>query len=119
MTTDFRALCVDLLDEIYSMLAQRDWGQVRGNDDLIGLAFDALAEPLSEPPTDQELRDWHDECADLTLLGEVAHHWASDMRHEDVAAIARAALTKWGKFAPHLPTAKESLTVQNEELPND
>ena len=55
MTTDFRALSAELLAEIKSMGAQSSRGaEIYENDDLIYRAIDALAEPLSEPPSLKE-----------------------------------------------------------------
>jgi hypothetical protein len=56
----------------------------------------ALAQPVPVAPTDEEIGEWHDQCADLTRLGKVDHYWAFDLRHDEVARVVRAALARWG-----------------------
>ena len=53
-------------------------------------------EPVAPTPTDEEIGEWHDQCADLTRLGEVDHYWAFDLRSDEVAGVVRAALARWG-----------------------
>jgi hypothetical protein len=53
-------------------------------------------EPVAVAPTDEEIGEWHDQCADLTRLGEVDHYWAFDLRSDEVAGVVRAALARWG-----------------------
>ena len=70
----------------------------------------ALATPLLEPPTDEEIADWHGQCADLTRLREADHYWAFDLRSDEVAGVVRAALARWGRPAtppPELLTDEE------------
>ena len=56
----------------------------------------ALAQPEPVAPTDEEIGEWHDQCADLTRLGEVDHYWAFDLRSDEVAGVVRTALARWG-----------------------
>lgn len=60
-------------------------------------------------PSDEELDDWHSRCADLTRLGEAEHYWAFDLQGDDVAAVARAALSRWGRpAAAPVPEPREA-----------
>ena len=59
MTTDYRALCAELLDE---------WDAASGDPDLISFAIaitrvrTALAQPELQGPTDEDLLDAHDQA---------------------------------------------------------
>ena len=75
----------------------------------------ALATPLLEPPTDEEIADWHGQCADLTRLREADHYWAFDLRSDEVAGVVGAALARWGRPAtppPEAPTVMEALAAR-------
>ena len=56
----------------------------------------ALEQPEPEGPTDEEIKDWHSRCADLTQLGEAEHYWAFDLSSDEVAGVVSAALARWG-----------------------
>ena len=53
-------------------------------------------EPEPEPPTDEEIDDWRNQCADLTRRGAADHYWAFDLQSDDVAGVVRAVLARWG-----------------------
>jgi hypothetical protein len=92
---DFRALCAELLQlELEQPAEYTDWK--RRHNAAIARARAALAQPEPVAPTDEEINVWHDQCADLTRLGEVDHYWAFDLRHDEVAGVVRAALARWG-----------------------
>ena len=96
MTTDFRALCAELLT-----WAERTSAHYVAPPDVIVRARAALAAP-EQGPTDEELYQfWFDH--DL---------WDDDIGPGDVAAIARAALARWGR------PAVEPVPV-SERLPKD
>jgi hypothetical protein len=67
----------------------------------------AQPEPVAPTPTDEEIGEWHDQCADLTRLGEVDHYWAFDLRSDEVAGVVRAAIARWG-----IPTIAAELEAQ-------
>jgi hypothetical protein len=91
MTDTFRALCAELADELQGYKVAHPM-HCRA---LLTRARAALAQP--EPvPTDEEIGEWHDQCADLTRLGEVDHYWAFDLQSDEVAGVVRAALARWG-----------------------
>ena len=95
--TDYRALCARMADELdhYRQLLMDDRRETHA---LATEARAALAqpEPVAVAPTDEEIEDWHDQCADLTRLGKVDHYWAFDLWHHEVVGVVRAALARWG-----------------------
>ena len=98
MTDTFRALCAEIIDahDADEGMSVSRW--TANLSAVINRARAALAqpEPVAVAPTDEEIEDWHDQCADLTRLGEVDHYWAFDLRHDEVAGVVRAALARWG-----------------------
>ena len=66
-------------------------------------------QPVAEGPTDEEIADWHDQCADLTRLGEADHYWAFDLRSDEVAGVVCAALARWGRPTPQPVAVSERL----------
>ena len=59
--------------------------------------YNFFAQPEPEGPTEEEIKDWHSRCADLTTLGEAEHYWAFDLHSDEVAGVVSAALARWGK----------------------
>jgi len=98
--TDFRALCAELLEALENAIrvVYREDGtkHISTADPVITKADAALAQPEPQGPTDEEIGDWHDKCADLTRLGAADHYWAFDVEESDVIAIVHAALQRWG-----------------------
>ena len=72
--------------------------------------------PPPEPPTDEEIADWHGQCADLTRLREADHYWAFDLQSDEVAGVVRAALARWGRPATPPPEPLRPIPV-SERLP--
>jgi hypothetical protein len=95
MTDTYRALCAELAEEVEHL-----WSIVRDDNNephpLADRARTELAQPEPVAPTDEEIGEWHDQCADLTRLGKVDHYWAFDFRSDEVAGVVRAALARWG-----------------------
>ena len=89
---DYRALCAELvaLDGHCVVDCTEEWA------DAMCRIRAALAQLAPVAPTDEEIGEWHDQCADLTRLGEVDHYWAFDLRSDEVAGVVRAALARWG-----------------------
>ena len=90
MTTDFRALCAELLTAVDGKNCFIDGSSVEAIDHLTTI-FDrieiALATPPPEPPTDKELQSlWH----------ELFSH-DDTVSSGDVEVIVRAALHRWGQ----------------------
>ena len=86
MTTDFRALCVELTD----CLEKADWPHKQKHvfQQWTYIARKALAEPEPEGPTDEE-------------IDEMAWNWYSKTgstwyQIESFRAFARAVLARWG-----------------------
>lgn len=67
---------------------------------LRGVRAVLAARPTIQPepvaPTDEEIDDWHSQCADLTRRGAADHYWAFDLQSDEVAGVVRAALARWG-----------------------
>ena len=87
--TDFRALCAELVEELAAETSLYP-GHERG---IVTRARDALAEPETEPPTDEDLWD----------IGE-RHLWTgtdesvtNDRILTSFIEAARAVLARWGK----------------------
>ena len=89
MTTDFRALCAELLTAVDGKNCFIDGSSVEAIDHLTTI-FDrieiALATPPPEPPTDKELDSLWDEL----------FSYDDTVSSGDVKVIARAALERWG-----------------------
>ena len=82
LSPDFRALCAELLAAFEIQLEEMSI-----DNRLCKRARAALATPLPEPPTDDELQAlWH----------ELFSH-DDTVSSGDVEVIARAALERWGK----------------------
>jgi len=94
----FRALCAEIIDahDADEGMSVSRW--TANLSAVINRARAALAqpEPVAVAPTDEEIEDWHDQCADLTRLGKVDHYWAFDLWHHEVVGVVRAALARWG-----------------------
>jgi thiamine biosynthesis lipoprotein ApbE len=84
MTTDFRALCAELLDEVVARPFIPD-------SELISRARAALAEPEPEGPTVMEIIELADEI-EAAELGQVD--------------LVRAALARWGHQPAPLPAGE-------------
>jgi hypothetical protein len=103
MSTDFRALCEELLTaiQLYTKLnhaasEMSAFELTKKLMDAMAATNAALAQPEPVAPTDEEIGEWRDQCADLTRLGEVDHYWAFDLQSDEVAGVVRAALARWG-----------------------
>ena len=87
MTTDFRALCAELLQPLAEYDGANPYHEHRA---LITRARAALAQPEGEGVTDEELRH---------VLLDCGYHPAN--RH--LIALARAVLARWGHPTPPAP----------------
>lgn len=106
--TDFRDLCTELLlfaeqaGEIChheGLWPNCDQQQVCVDGKplwLLDRVRAALAEPKSEVPTDEELKQWYSDCADETTMGAAEHHWAFEVPVDYANDFARAVLARWG-----------------------
>jgi hypothetical protein len=83
MSTDFRALCAELLDWI-----ERDsQGHVYGTQDLITRARAALAQPEGEGPSDDAW--WHELVSEIARVQHVAAGEGQGPRFDLAEAVAR------------------------------
>ena len=83
MTTDYRALCAELVDKLHEHTSMWEGHEI----DLVTRARALLALPVAEGPSDEELlrlaREWNSGFESIEL------HFAADY--------ARAVLDKWGR----------------------
>jgi hypothetical protein len=95
MTTDYRALCSQLADELHKHTSLYDGHE----SELVARARAALAQLEPEGPTDAEL---HQLWLDLYAFHD-------GPTSGDVAEIARAVLARWGRPAiTPIPVSDES-----------
>ena len=88
MTTDFRALCAELVE------AFKDENTYTQRVEALDRARAALATPPPEPPTDDEL----DEFVVFWWGADTDERTVTDVIEGDsMAAFARAALERWDK----------------------
>ena len=92
MTTDFRALCAELLREL-EHATHDDYQQA-----LKDRARAALAEPQPEPPTDEELAQTAKQALESYRYNtELPYFLSEDSdEYEPFMLILRAVLARWG-----------------------
>ena len=124
MTPDYRALCAELADALAEWRLGGGPPEDTADADLVARARALLAEadgrePASAAtqPSDEEVRQWVTQCADLTRLGCTEHYWAFDVSDDHVCDIARAVLAKWGRSAPQ-PEPERLTAVTISDLLN-
>jgi hypothetical protein len=96
MSTDFRALCEELMDEaIY--LGVIPYNQAP-NPELIARARAALAQPEPVAPTDEEIEQWADACEEAPLeeLDPEIYGWRRCFTAQEFSETIRAAIARWG-----------------------
>jgi hypothetical protein len=99
MSTDYRALCAELIDALAEWQLGGGPPEDTADADLIARARAELVsqpEPEGAAPTDKEIDNWHSQCADSTLRGAADHYWAFELQGDELAGIVRAALARWG-----------------------
>jgi len=111
MTTDFRALCAELLD----CLEKADWPHKQKHvfEQWVYIARKALAEPELEGPTDEEIMELMPQQMrdDLAAAARALAVLLDNIKAASVFRIilnrhsvdhARAVLARWGRTAPQL-----------------
>lgn len=84
--------------DLYREIARENcWAGPTSTYPLADQARAYLAQLEPGVPTEEEIKDWHSRCADLTRLGEAEHYWAFDLDSDKVADVVSAALARWGK----------------------
>ena len=88
MTTDFRALCAEML---------RAWEK---GDDIVGPMNRARAALAADPqgPTDEEMDEWIMQHPSMPLAEHMfpdTDEWAYPISNDDVQAFVRDALARW------------------------
>ncbi len=105
MSTDFRALCAELLDWI-----ERDsQGHVYGTQDLITRARAALAQPEGEGPSDDAW--WHELVSEIARVQHVAAGEGQGPRFDLAEAVAR-----WCRPTPPVAPATPAGGLDVESL---
>ena len=108
--TNPRDLIKRLAEELDTLLMAHHYGgvppEIQHATTLVIEAYAFLDQPEPEGPTDEEIKNWHSRCADLTQLGEAEHYWAFDLSSDKVAGVVSAALACWG-----LPAAEPEGTI--------
>ena len=100
MTTDYRALCAELLNGLDELVHPRYPfpGYTRCAMDR---ARALLAEPVAEGPTDDEIEEWADACPEAPLeeMDPEVHGWRRCFTAKEFSETIRAALARWGRPA--------------------
>jgi hypothetical protein len=100
MTTDFRALCAELVDELEDWIYCDDESEIADTHLLITRARTALAQPEPVAPTDEELGRrfrvwWHNEGSGLPPLPGMDHE-EHVRRISEIAWANGAYAARWG-----------------------
>ena len=100
MTTDYRAMCAELVDD----LEMSDWPSklketFRAD---IARARALLAQPELEGPTDDEIEEWADACPEAPLeeMDPEVHGWRRCFTAKEFSETIRAALDRFGRPTP-------------------
>jgi hypothetical protein len=96
MTTDYRAMCAELVDSLHKHTSMWEGHEI----DLVARARALLAQPEPEGPSDDKLMDIA-RATDLVYYMGKGCGFASPYQEgtditAEVLAFARAALAKWG-----------------------
>jgi hypothetical protein len=109
MTTDYRAMCAELVDSVELLLEMRavDAKPMAITEDRLTRARALLAQPVAEKPTDEELLRVAATAIDPyessgIALGEYEPETecAVEVYGSELIAYARAVLAKWGTPTP-------------------
>jgi hypothetical protein len=109
MTTDYRAMCAELVAAWDALPWEYDWlGNAIGahgdlcDDSAVVRARDLLAQPVAEGPTVMEILELHSWLED---------EWRANNDGEDLPTLdfARAVLAKWGHLTPQPVAVSERL----------
>ena len=99
MSTDFRALCVELL---------ADYDNCHYRSELSDRARAALAQSEPMAPTDEEIEKWADAAKEVPLEIDLdVHGWRRSFTAKEFNETIRAAIAYWG--TPANNTREESL----------
>ena len=112
--TDFKQLCADLL--AWSDTTSSHYYSQPG---VIIRARAALAQPVAEGPTDEEIDELVGQCADLTLKRKAECYWAlGDVTSDYIYSFTRAALARWGNSQGILDSSPQPVTEEpTDETP--
>ena len=108
MTTDYRAMCAELVDSVELLLEMRavDAKPMAITEDRVSRARALLAQPVAEGPTDEELLRVAATAIDPyessgIALGEYEPETecAVEVYSSELISFARAVLAKWGANA--------------------
>ena len=101
MTTDYRALCAELVDSLHKHTSMWEGHE----SELVARARALLAQPVAEGPTDEELDVIERQCWIPTdVCNDAGCEYLLDHRR-----FARAALARWGRPTPQPVAVSERL----------
>ena len=109
MTTDYRALCAELVDSLHKHTSMWEGHEI----DLVARARALLDQPVAEGPTDEELRDMADFDCDFDRYdttdsdGREGVSW--ECSDKNLVDYARAVLAHWGRPTPQPVAVSERL----------
>lgn len=108
MTTDYRAMCAELLAALESE-GYAHWSTTPDEDELCLRARALLAQPVAEGPTDDEIEEWADACPEAPLeeMDPEIHGWRRCFTAKEFSETIRAALARWGRTTPQPPADDE------------
>ena len=96
MTTDYRAMCAELVAALDPKVVGIDgYGPIAA---LLPRARALLDQPVAEGPTDEEIEEWADACSEAPLeeMDPEVHGWRRCFTAKEFSETIRAALDRWG-----------------------
>ena len=108
MTTDYRAMCAELLAALESE-GYAHWSTPPDEDELCLRARALLDKPVAEGPSDEEIEEWADACPDAPSeeMDPEIHGWRRCFTAKEFSETIRAAIAHWGYPTPQPPANGE------------
>jgi hypothetical protein len=95
MTTDYRAMCAELVDELEDWIAYGDVLAIEKAHNLVDRARALLAQPVAEVPTDDKLTLTYVYAVAAAVGNKRGPYTTEDAEAAQLAGL-RAVLAKWG-----------------------
>jgi hypothetical protein len=116
MTTDYRALCAELINHLQVRVSNEDReiptvGYYSQSQQLLDRARAALSQPEPVAPTDAEIEEWADAATEVPLeeMDPEVHGWRRCFTAKEFGETIRAALARWGAPASNPVPVSERL----------